>query len=299
MRVDFPYRNEFDTYLRVLKNYSQNTRTAYVNDVAQFFVFMGEETTGAFLSLLNSRDVRLWVRHLAEEQMSSRTIHRKVSSLRTFAQCLFKEGVLTDLPGIELSLPKIKKSIPTYVKLSEMEKVLAVLEESASDYESKQEFAIISMFYHTGLRRSELISMQNEDLNLSKRELKVMGKGSKERIIPLSEEIVRLMKDFLRIKEQEGIESQFIFCKFDGKKLGEKLVYNLVRKLLNATYSGKKSPHVLRHSFATHLLQNGADINAIKELLGHSSLSATQIYAHNDISQLKEVYKRSHPFSDD
>jgi integrase/recombinase XerC len=298
LSADFPYEEDFKTYLGVLKNYSINTITAYVKDVGQFFVFIESPSKEKFLNALSTKEVRLWVRNLAENEISPKSIHRKVSSVRTFANFLFKQKIVKEPFSIELTLPKLKKPIPSYVKVSELGAVLDRLEKSAEDYKSFLEFTILSTFYHTGIRRSELINLKPTSFQLSKAELRVIGKGNKERVIPLGKEIIRQIDKFNEIKVRDGIVSDYIFCNFDGKKLGDKLVYNLINKLLSSTYSGKKSPHVLRHSFATHLLQNGADINAIKELLGHSSLSATQIYAHNDIAQLKKVYKDSHPFSD-
>ncbi len=298
MSAKFPYQEEFKTYLKVLKNYSENTLTAYVKDVEQFFVFIGQPNGPAFLDNLTSRDVRSWVRHLAENAIVPKTIHRKVSSVKSFARFLHKQQIIAEPKSIEITLPKLNKSIPAYVKVDELSAVMDRLAASLSDYQSYLEFTILVTFYHTGMRRSELIGLEHRQVNLKKKEIRVIGKGNKERVIPLGPEIIRHITKFNEIKDQEGIDSNYIFCNFDGKKLGDKLVYNLINKLLSSTYSGKKSPHVLRHSFATHLLQNGADINAIKELLGHSSLSATQIYAHNDIAQLKKVYQKTHPFSD-
>ena len=298
MSVEFPYKSNFLTYLGVLKNYSKHTQIAYINDVEQFFAFLSFPNKQNFIASLTSPVVRRWVRELAEQKISAKSIHRKVSSIKTYCLFLFKEQHISEPISIEIQLPKTKKSIPTYVKENELNQLLDRMESESKSFEEYLNFMIVSTFYHTGIRRSELINLENEDFSVHQRQLKVMGKGNKERRIPITEELLRQMNVFNRIKSEAGVVSNFIFCNFEGKKLADKWVYNMVNKLLSSTFVDKKSPHVLRHSFASHLLQNGADINSIKELLGHSSLSATQIYAHNDIAQLKKVYKDTHPFSD-
>ena len=273
-----------------------HTSQAYLRDVLQYMRFLSEDDNSKFVP--NVKTLRLWVRKLLVSNISEKSVHRKVSSVRAYTKFLFNTKRIDSLPSLELALPKIKKRIPKYVKVAEMASLLQELEANVSDYESALEFMIISAFYHTGIRRSELIDLKEQDFSRAKSELKVLGKGNKERIIPLSSEAVKHFDDFIRTKKDHGIVSNLFFCNFRQEKLKEKWVYNLVNSLLAQTHSDKKSPHILRHSFATHMLQNGADINAIKELLGHSSLSATQIYAHNDIAQLKKVYKKTHPFSD-
>ena len=242
--------------------------------------------------------LRKWIRKMTIEQLSERSIHRKVSSVRTYQKFLLVTQRIEELTSLEVKLPKIKKKIPTYIRVGELDALLNQLEKEVKDYSSMLEFIIVSTFYHTGIRRSELINLKESDVSFSRTELKVLGKGNKERIIPLGVEILHQLQRFLDIKAEQDIKSTLIFCNFEEEKLSEKWVYTLVNRKLQNTLSDKKSPHVLRHSFATHLLQNGADINAIKDLLGHTSLSATQIYAHNEIDQLKKVYKDKHPFSD-
>ena len=298
MSTSFPYKEEFSSYLRVLKNYSLHTVSAYITDVEQYYVFSNSKNEIQFIASLDSIEIRRWVRILAKGLISAKSIHRKISSLKTFTSFLFKEGLVDKAITIQLSLPKIKKVLPTYVKKEELNDLLDDLESKANSFEIYLHFIVISMFYHTGIRRSELTNLKNDDLNLDSKMLKVFGKGSKERLIPLGVEILQQLKKFNLLKRKEGVVSPYIFCNFEEKKLKDKWVYNVINKLLESTYVGKRSPHILRHSFATHLLQNGADINSIKELLGHSSLSSTQIYASNDITQLKKVYKNTHPFSD-
>ena len=286
------YIEKFYSYLLKERGYSINTALAYRKDVEQYFLFVED---GDWMPSV--KEIRTWVRSLLLLGRSERSVHRKVSSLRTYAKFLHSSRVIDELPSFELQLPKVKRKIPSYIKESELSKLLNTLEQEAVDFKSMLRLAIVTTFYHTGIRRSELINLKNSDFDLVKNELKVLGKGNKERIIPMSGELVRVVDEYKDFKEQESIDNEIFFCNFGGVKLKEKWVYSLVNDLLNQTFGEKKSPHILRHSFATHLLQNGADINAIKELLGHSSLSATQLYAHNDISRLKEVYKDTHPFS--
>lgn len=293
MSESLQYIEKFYNYLQKERNYSKNTALAYRKDVEQYFLF-----TENLEFLPNSVAIRTWVRSLMLAGRSERTVHRKVSSLRTYTKFLHSSRVIKELPSLELQLPKLKKKIPSYIKISELSALLGKLETQAIDYESMLKFAMVSVFYHTGIRRSELINLKHSDFDLNRRELKVLGKGNKERIIPVSSELTRIILEYLHFKEQKFAVNNIFFCIFEDVKLKEKWVYAVVNDLLNHTYGDKKSPHILRHSFATHLLQNGADINAIKELLGHSSLSATQLYAHNDIARLKEVYKDAHPFSD-
>lgn len=285
------YTIGFYNYLLKERNYSANTAQAYRKDVEQYFLFMGNE------SLPDTLSVRAWVRRLLSGGISEKTVHRKVSSLRAYIKFLTKTKALESGDSLEIQLPKIPKKIPKYLRENDLAVVLNSLEKRANDFQSWLEFSVVATFYHTGIRRAELIHLNEEDLNYTRQEVRLLGKGSKERIVPLSNEIVSVLLRYSEEKEKLGLDTLHFFCTFEGEKLSEKKVYQLVRNVLSP-YSATASPHVLRHSFATHLLQNGADINAIKELLGHSSLSSTQIYARNDIAKLKEVYKKTHPFSD-
>lgn len=289
--------SEFESYLQIQKNYSKHTIIAYLGDLNQFFDFQGDLSKD-ISHYLSSKSVRKWIRKLSEHNLQSKSIHRKVSSLNTYANFLFVQGYISEVLDISVQLPKNKKPLPTYVKVKEINHLLDTLEKLAVEYEDWLELTIISTFYNTGIRRSELINLKEIDYNSNKKEIKVFGKGAKERIVPINSEFANLLDQFIELKKAKSIVSNYIFCNFEGGKLGDKWVYSVINKLLFNTHVGKKSPHVLRHSFATHLLQNGADINAIKELLGHSSLSATQLYAQTDIAQLKKVYKNTHPFSD-
>ena len=287
--------HDFHAYLHKERNYSLLTCNAYLTDLIQYEIFVKSDQEQL---VPDSKLVRQWIRSLSLQKISAKSIHRKVSSVRSFAKYLFLKGAIAEAISIEVQLPKVKKRIPNFVKVSEMHSLLDELESAVIDYDSALAFGIITTFYHTGIRRSELIGLNHASISLINGEMKVLGKGRKERIIPFGKELRRQLNSFCKIKADFNVNSEIFFCKFDGDKLSEKWLYNLVKKSLNKTHLGKRSPHILRHTFATHLLQNGADINAIKELLGHSSLGATQIYTHNDIGQLKKVYKNTHPFSD-
>ena len=290
------YIKSFSDYLLKERNYSVYTHESYVRDVTQYIAFSAAQEENP--EVPNDKSLRKWVRELSKNNIASKSIHRKVSSVKAYARFLAISKVVAEVPSLEVQLPKMKNRLPSYVKVSELSQLLERLENDIIDYPTALEHIIIATFYHTGIRRSELISLTAGNLNIAKAELKVLGKGDKERLIPLTGEILQQIHRFLKIKSENDIDSKYIFCKLGGEKLREKWVYSLIKKLLSSTFVDQKSPHILRHTFATHLLQNGADINAIKELLGHSSLSATQIYAHNDIAQLKRVYKDTHPFSD-
>ncbi|MEJ6661177.1 MAG: tyrosine-type recombinase/integrase [Bacteroidia bacterium] len=290
------YIKSFSDYLLKERNYSVHTHESYVRDVTQYIAFSAAQEENP--EVPNDKSLRKWVRELSKNNIASKSIHRKVSSVKAYARFLAISKVVAEVPSLEVQLPKMKNRLPSYVKVSELSQLLERLENDIIDYPTALEHIIIATFYHTGIRRSELISLTAGNLNIAKAELKVLGKGDKERLIPLTGEILQQIHRFLKIKSENDIDSKYIFCKLGGEKLREKWVYSLIKKLLSSTFVDQKSPHILRHTFATHLLQNGADINAIKELLGHSSLSATQIYAHNDIAQLKRVYKDTHPFSD-
>jgi integrase/recombinase XerC len=293
------YISQFSEYLSVERNYSSHTVKAYVQDLVLYVFFVyGEDDT--IVPIPSASDLRKWARSLALTNSSAKTIHRKVSSIRGFAKFLELRGVVSNSIPLDIQLPRIKKKLPSFVKIKEIDEVINDLADKCKDgdYISHLKHAVFHAFYHTGVRKSELISLRADSYSISKSELRVIGKGNKERIIPVGVEFQNVIREFLEIKRLHKVESDFIFCNFDGKSLKEKWVYDFINNALSRTFADKKSPHALRHSFATHLLQNGADINAIKELLGHSSLSATQIYAHNDIDQLKKVYRDAHPFSD-
>lgn len=287
MSTRLEYITQFSEYLKVERNYSVHTVKAYVQDLVSYVFFVyGEDDSK--IPVPTAIDLRQWVRALALAENSAKTMHRKVSSIKGFAKFMELRGVVSNPIALDIQLPRIKKKLPSFVKIKEIDAVISYLavECEDGDYVSHLKYAVFLAFYHTGVRKSELISLRLDAYITSKSELRVLGKGNKERIIPVGVEFQNVIRRFLKIKCLHSIESDFMFCNLDGTRLKEKWVYDFINNALSKTFADKKNPHALRHSFATHLLQNGANINAIKELLGHSSLSATQIYAHNDIDQL-------------
>jgi len=234
---------------------------------------------------------------MIENGYVNKTINRKISSLRTFYNFLKRRNLVDVNPMLKIVAPKIPKRLPSFIKEQEISALFDNLNEDVG-YSSFRNRIIIELLYTTGMRRSELMSLQESNVSFTDGYLKVLGKGGKERIIPLNEIFLKKLKRLLELKQGEfpELESSKLFVTDRGKPIYPKFIYNVVVKLLGTvTTSAKKSPHVLRHSFATHLTNNGADINAIKELLGHANLAATQIYTHNSIKKLKDVYKNSHP----
>lgn len=295
----------FVRFLKFEKRYSSNTITSYINDVNQFVAFLQSEYDFKIeeendLKSINTKQVRSWVLNLVEKDQKASSIKRKVSSLKTFFKTLQINGIIKNNPADKISTPKIPERLPKFVS----EKSLARLYDNKKElfeesYEGKLQFVLIELLYGTGMRRDELLNIRISDINWAKKELKILGKGNKERILPLGKEIINLLNDFIVDRNaiiKENKEIPFLFITSKGEKLYPNYVYRVVKKYLSLCSTvEKKSPHVLRHSFATHLSNNGSKLNDIKELLGHSSLASTQIYTHNTIEQLKEIYKLAHP----
>jgi integrase/recombinase XerC len=225
------------------------------------------------------------------------SVHRKISCLRVYFRYLRKEGLVKNDPLQKVVLPKRKKSLPVFIE----EKAMATLLDDFSfgdDFPGTRNKTIIEMLYLTGMRRSELIGLKDEDIDLSEATVKVTGKRNKQRIIPLVKPFIKNLEDYINMRDKNAFreEGGWFFITDKGRKLYDKYVYNVVRGYLSAvTTADRKSPHILRHTFATHMLNNGADLNSIKELLGHANLSATQIYTHNTFEKLKKIYKQAHP----
>jgi integrase/recombinase XerC len=246
---------------------------------------------------ISSGDIRGWVVSLVENGYSSRSIHRKISSLRVFYRYLRKEGVLQKDPAEKVVLPKMRKRLPVFVEEGTLDKLLDGYE-FGNDFQGRRNSAVIEMLYSTGMRRAELTGLRDADVDLGGATVKVTGKRNKQRIIPLLKPFTVRLEEYLKIRDESLPRSPegWFFVSNKGNKLYDKYVYNIVRKYLAmVTTIEKKSPHVLRHSFATHMLNRGADLNSIKEFLGHANLSATQIYTHNSFEQLRKIYKQAHP----
>jgi integrase/recombinase XerC len=239
--------------------------------------------------------VRTWLASLKEAELTGKSLNRKISSLKSFFKFQIQNGALTKSPMETVTSPKISKRLPAFVAENDIEQLLLNLS-FAEGWKGFTEKMVIQLFYSTGMRLSELIQCKQNNVDLGKKQIKVLGKGNKERILPISAELALELKKYIQQKpdEAQGVPNLFVTEK--GKPLQPRAVYTFVKFYLSqVTTLQKKSPHVLRHSFATHLMNNGADLNAVKELLGHSSLAATQVYTHNTIEKLKEVFAKAHP----
>lgn len=287
------YQIPFLEYLKFEKRYSKHTLIAYETDLHQFFSFIETQYQLLNLKELNSSMIRTWLASLKENELESKSINRKISTLKSFTKYLIKNEYLEQSPMAGIISPKNSKRLPSFIEENQLKTLFEHVEFSDSWTHQTQKMALV-LFYTTGMRLSELIYLKISQLDFSNKQLKVYGKGNKERIIPLSGEILKALLEFTNSNPTDNKE--FVFVTEKGKQLNPRYVYGFVKKYLALiTTVKKKSPHILRHSFATHLMNNGAEINAVKELLGHSSLAATQVYTHNSIDKLKEVFKKAHP----
>ncbi|HRV83716.1 MAG TPA: tyrosine recombinase XerC [Saprospiraceae bacterium] len=286
----------FLKYLEFEKRYSPHTVESYRNDIQQFQDFLQKQFETNEWADVTPGMVRSWMVSLAESGRANRSINRKISALQTFVKYLMRRGFLAKNPLRKVVAPKVGKRLPVYVQESQMESLLDVMKFS-EDFAGVRDRLIIELFYTTGMRRSELVALQDQDIDLEKLTVKVMGKGSKERIIPIGPDLRELILRYRKLRDEIANNGQ-CWVTESGKPIYPKLIYNIVNKYLSMVSTlEKKSPHVLRHSFATHLANEGAELNAIKELLGHANLSATQVYTHNSIEQLRKVYEAAHPKS--
>lgn len=300
------YTDAFFNYLQFEKRYSVHTLTAYKKDIAQFQEFLAEEYETYKWSEVSNPMVRTWMAYLKNTHKdSNKTIHRKISGIKSFYKFMLRKKWVQKSPADGVILPKLSKGLPEFLKESDTEKLLinSKAEEKSADLTDKeiwrnrtQELAT-EVFYETGMRLSELVNLKESQIDTSYKQVKVLGKGGKERIIPLSHHLLNELLLYMQDKPARLPDVPELFVNEKGKKLYPKFFYLSVKKQLtdNEITLKKKSPHILRHTFATHLMNEGADINAVKELLGHSSLAATQVYTHNTIEKLKEVYKKAHP----
>jgi integrase/recombinase XerC len=295
--TDMTELHSFVQYLELEKRYSPHTITAYRADLEQFGEFARQMYGVEEIASVSHLYVRAWVVQLIQSGVKARSINRKLSSLKTFFKFLKRSGKVEQSPMTRVVAPKVGKRLPVYVQEQDLDALFKRIPFNES-FEGTRDFLILELLYTAGLRRSELIGLKNENLDLVSRQLRVKGKGGKERLIPLMDRVVEDIMIYRRWRTEQfpdaGVPELLLTDK--GRPLYPKFVYNLVKRYLSiVTTLEKKSPHVLRHSFATHLSEHGADLNAIKELLGHSSLAATQVYTHNSIERLKNVYRQAHP----
>ena len=284
--------DNFIIYLTTEKRYSQHTIDAYERDLGQFIRY-AEITKIIEFNELSSTFIRVWIVQLFEENRKAKSINRKLAALRTFYKWLRKEELVSFNPMAKIQGPKNEKRLPAFAKESELqtEKLDNLYNDSI---EGERDKLIFELFYQTGIRLSELIDLQTQ--NVSNESIKVIGKRNKERIIPISKELNHQINSYLQTKNQHLGESRFVFSLKFGKKLYPMLVYRIINRYLSiATNLDKTSPHVLRHTFATHMLNRGTGLETLKDLLGHANLSATQVYTHNSFAQLNSIYSQTHP----
>jgi integrase/recombinase XerC len=295
------YIEEFLKYISLQKRYSPHTVINYKNDLQQAFTFIEKGLEITDITLIKSTHLRTWLAGLKDEGMEPRTINRKISSLRSFFKYLLKQEIIKVTPIANLQLQKTAKRLPQYLQIAEIERLLNDgFDAETNDYNSILEKTIIYIFYSTGVRISELVGLTTNNVDIKKSQIKVLGKGNKERIIPIGNTLLKQLMQYedayKTIFNDTQIPQGAYLSDHKGKPLYHKKVYLLVKKHLSSvTTISKKSPHVLRHTFATHLTNNGAELNAVKELLGHVSLAATQVYTHNSIEKLKEIFRKAHP----
>ncbi len=287
---------EFFTYLEHEKRFSPNTLVAYSRDLNQFDDFLCEQYQIQDTEAIRHYHIRSWIVALMKDNISNKSINRKLSCLRSFFKFWQKRGLKIN-PMKKIVAPKTGKKLPVFVQEADMVNVLKK-EHFADDFAGERDRVIMELMYNQGLRRAELIGLKVSDVNFHQNTLKVLGKGNKERLIPLASNMAEVLKEYIGKRKEEWTDSleEKLFLTNKGAALYPKFLYNLVNKYLRAVPTlEKKSPHVMRHTFATHLANKGADLNAIKELLGHASLAATQVYTHNSIEQLIKVYQNAHP----
>lgn len=291
-----PYIKEFISFLQFEKRYAQHTVVAYQNDLAQFAAFLKSQYNIEDITLATTPICRTFLAELKEDKLSAKSINRKLSALKSFYKYLLRINKIKQSPLHLIKALNIPKRLPVFVQEADMRAMLQK-ENETQDFEQATKQMVIEFFYATGIRVSELVQLKPTQIDWANSQVKILGKGSKERIVPLVPEVLKNLKTYQALLDQQNFEVRtHLFLTKKGKPLYARLVYKWVNNYLSAAATlSKKSPHVLRHTFATHLMNNGADLNAVKELLGHSSLAATQVYTHNNIDQLKNIFKKAHP----
>ncbi|HLV23953.1 MAG TPA: tyrosine-type recombinase/integrase [Moheibacter sp.] len=291
---------KFLQYLKVEKNYSSHTVISYEKDLSEFLAFFKNELNSEKIEGAQKTEIRNYLVQLTQRSLSERTINRKISTLKSYYKYLLRIGEITNSPVSQIKILKQYNKIQIPFSETEIENLFEIEGIFEEGYKGMRDKLVLELLYQTGMRRSELIQLKTSDIDFFQKNLKVLGKRNKERLIPLSDSLLNELKAF--IEERDLIFKEmgsFLFLTDKGKPFYDKLVYNMVNSYLSCiSTKRKKSPHILRHSFATHMLSRGAELNAVKELLGHSSLSATQVYTHGSVEQLKKVFNQAHPRSE-
>jgi len=288
---------KFLDYLSYQKRYSNNTIIAYRNDLNSFADYLEVffETNDA--GVVSRRMISSFIADLAESGISSRSINRKLSSIQSFYGFLLKEGPLEVNPAKSVQRPKTSSHLPSVMRSEQVEQLFEP-NRFAANFEGRRDLALLSVFYACGLRRDELINLKVLDIDFHQSQLKVLGKRNKERIIPIAPELIKILRSYIEERDEVNSSEPFLFLTGKAQKMYPSLVYEIVKNYLSkVTTMEKRSPHVLRHTFATHLLNEGANLQSIKDLLGHASLATTQIYTHTSLEKLKDVYNQAHPRS--
>lgn len=287
----------FTDYLKYQKRYSAHTLRSYGDDLQQLNDYLVTQFGELQLNELTSSIIRSWLASMKDNELASRSINRKISTLKSFFKYHIKTGNISSTPMTQVTSPKVPKRLPVFVKQEETEQLLKN-DEPPKDWKERTDRLILELLYNTGLRSAELVSLKESQVDASRKMIKVLGKGNKERIVPISATLIKTIQQYIEEKKQLDVEalSANLLVTPSGKALYAGYVYKAVKDgLKGKTTIQKKSPHVMRHTFATHLLSNGADLNSVKELLGHASLAATQVYTHHSIEKLKDVHKKAHP----
>ncbi|MBA3682039.1 MAG: tyrosine-type recombinase/integrase [Bacteroidetes bacterium] len=288
---------DFTQYLSLQKRASPLTVKNYTLDLNEFFRFLESEAGDLALSDISHQHARGFMAHLMDKKQSARSVNRKLSTLKSFFKYLVRNHILTVNPMQKVQGPKVAKKLPVFIDENQTKQLFEGYTFKPG-FEGVRDKLIIDIFYQTGIRRAELIGMKENDIDFFNGNLKVLGKRNKERIIPFGIDLKRNLEQYLNVKKHTNLQNPILLVTLKNNPLSAQNVTKIVSEALSAvTTNSKKSPHVLRHTFATHLLNNGADINAVKELLGHASLAATQIYTHNTIEKLKKSYNQAHPHS--
>lgn len=291
--------DQFLTYLRAEKGYSELTIRAYGDDIRQFVSYHGVPETEFRPETVTSADIRSWIMAMTDAQMSPASVNRKISALRSLYRYLMRQGIVQKLPFQKITSQKKPKRLPVFVEESRMQTILDTILEPSDDLKTERDALILLLFYATGIRIAELLNIRDNDYSAATGELRVTGKGDKQRIVPILPGVARKIDRYLSLRNTEIIcknDKNYLFLTDKGEPVSRSTVYRIVTETLELFgVQGKRSPHVLRHTFATHLLNRGAEIKSIQELLGHTDLRTTVIYTHNTIERVKEVYQTAHP----